>query len=56
MFNFRATFFDSEIIDSDSDDDFQEFEARPSTSKVQRKEDTLETEEGSSGQGFHRRH
>lgn len=39
----------SSIIESDSDDDFREFEARPSTSKVQRKEDTLETEEGSSG-------
>ena len=39
----------SSIIESDSDDDFQEFEAGPSKSKVQRKEDTLATEEENSG-------
>ena len=39
----------SPIIDSDSDNDFQEFQARPSTSKVQRADDTLATEEESSG-------
>ena len=39
----------SPIIKSDSDNDFQEFQARPSSSKVQREDDTLATEEESSG-------
>ena len=39
----------SAIIGSDSDNDFQEFQARPSTSKIQRQDATLETEEESSG-------
>ena len=37
----------SQIIESDSDNDLQEFQARPSTSKVQREDDTLATEEES---------
>jgi hypothetical protein len=39
----------SPIIKSDSDNDFQEFQARPSSSKAQREDDTLATEEESSG-------
>ena len=40
----------SRIIESDSDNDFQEFQAGPSISKVQKEEeDTLETEEESIG-------
>ena len=39
----------SPIIESDSDNDFQEFQARPSTSKGQRDNDILRNEEERSG-------
>ena len=39
----------SPIIESDSDNDFQEFQARPSTSKGQRDNDILRIEEERSG-------
>ena len=39
----------SPIIESDSDNDFQEFQARPSTSKGQRDNDIFRNEEERSG-------